>query len=43
VIKIDLTADQKLPNPNDIIVIDATPHKTPAAITDQSKDDWKKW
>jgi len=43
VIKIDLTADQKLPNPNDIIVIDATPRKTPAAITDKTEDDWKKW
>src|SRR5262249_8360689 len=42
VIKIDLTADQKLPNPNDVIVIDATPRKTPAAITDKSKDDWKR-
>jgi hypothetical protein len=47
VIRIDLSADAKLrsakPDPNDVIVIDATPHKTPAAITDQSKDDWKKW
>src|SRR5262249_6124313 len=47
VIKIDLTADAKLrstePDPNDVIIIDATPRKTPAAITDQSKDDWKKW
>src|SRR6516165_6041700 len=42
IIKIDLTADQKLPNPNDVIVIDATPRKTPAAITDKSKDDWKR-
>jgi hypothetical protein len=41
VIKIDLTADQKLPNPNDVIVIEATPRKTPAAITDGTEDDWK--
>ena len=47
VINIDLTADAKLrsaePDPNDVIVIDATPRKTPAAITDKTEDDWKKW
>ena len=45
VIHIDLTADAKLrsaePDPNDIITIDV-PRKTPAAITDQSEDDWKR-
>src|SRR6516162_5465327 len=38
VIHIDLTADAKLrsatPDPNDVIVIETTPRKTPAAITD---------
>src|SRR5262249_35717214 len=47
IIRIDLTADAKLkgiePDPKDIIEYDATPRKTPAAITDQSEDDWKKW
>jgi hypothetical protein len=47
IIHIDLTADAKLrsaePDPNDIITIDATPRKTPAAITDKTEDDWKKW
>ena len=47
IIRIDLTADAKLkgiePNPNDIITFETTPRKTPAAITDQSEDDWKKW
>jgi len=47
IIHIDLSADAKLrsakPDPNDIITIDATPHKTPAAITDKTEDDWKKW
>jgi hypothetical protein len=45
IIRIDLTADAKLkgiePNPNDIITFETTPRKTPAAITDQSEDDWK--
>jgi hypothetical protein len=45
IVHIDLTADAKLkstePDPNDIIVIDV-PRKTPAAITDQSEDDWKR-
>ena len=47
VIHIDLTADAKLrsatPDPNDVIVIETTPRKTPAAITDKTEDDWKKW
>ena len=47
IITINLGEDAKLrstkPVPNDVIVIDATPHKTPAAITDKTKDDWKKW
>jgi hypothetical protein len=47
IITINLGEDAKLrstkPDPNDVIVIDATPHKTPAAITDKTKDDWKKW
>jgi hypothetical protein len=47
IITINLGEDAKLrsskPDPNDVIIIDATPRKTPAAITDQSKDDWKKW
>src|SRR5215471_3784294 len=46
IIRIDLTADAKLkstePDPKDVITIEATPHKTPAAITDKSKDDWKR-
>src|SRR5215472_16035214 len=46
IIRIDLTADAKLkgiePNPNDIITFETTPRKTPATITDQSEDDWKK-
>ena len=45
IIRIDLSADAKLrsaePDPNDVIIIDATPHKTPASITDESKIDWK--
>jgi hypothetical protein len=44
IIRIDLSADAKLkstkPDPNDVIVIDATPQKTPAAITEE--DDWKR-
>jgi hypothetical protein len=47
VITIDLGEDAKLrsatPDPNDVIIIETTPRKTPAAITDQSEDDWKKW
>ena len=47
IIHIDLTADAKLraaePDPNDVIVIETTPRKTPAAITDKTEDDWKKW
>jgi len=46
IIRIDLTADAKLkstePDPKDVITIEATPLKTPAAVSDQS-DDWKKW
>jgi hypothetical protein len=46
-IHIDLTADAKLkgiePDPRDIINLEVTPRKTPAAIADRSKDDWKKW
>jgi hypothetical protein len=46
-IQIDLTQDAKLkgiePDPKDIIEFDATPRKTPAAITDETEDDWKKW
>jgi len=47
VIHIDLTADAKLkgiePNPRDVIDLEVTlPQKTPAAITDQSEDDWKR-
>jgi len=42
IITIDLTADAKLrsaePDPNDVIVIDAT---RPAAIPDKTEDDWK--
>jgi hypothetical protein len=47
IITIDLGEDAKLrsatPDPNDIITIEATPRKTPAAITDETEDDWKKW
>jgi len=47
IITINLGEDAKLrsakPDPNDVIVIDATPRKTPAAITDKTEDDWKKW
>jgi hypothetical protein len=47
IIRIDLTADAKLkgiePNPNDIITFEAAPRKTPPTITDETKDDWKKW
>ena len=46
-IHIDLTADAKLkgiePDPKDIINLEVTPRKTPAAITDETEDDWKKW
>src|SRR5215813_961303 len=46
IIRIDLTADAKLkstePDPKDVITIEATPLKTPTAVSDQS-DDWKKW
>jgi hypothetical protein len=45
VIHIDLSADAKLkgiePDPRDIIHLEVTPHKTPAAITDKT-DDWKR-
>ena len=37
-----LTPDEARKSLNDGEVIDATPHKTPAAITDKSKDDWKR-
>jgi len=47
VIRIDLSADAKLkstkPDPNDVIIVDATPQKTPVAIRDKTEDDWKKW
>jgi hypothetical protein len=43
IITIDLTADAKLrsaePDPADVIVIDATPRKTPAEIADKTEDD----
>jgi hypothetical protein len=47
VIHIDLTADAKLkgiePDPRDVINLEVElPQKTPAAITDQSEDDWRK-
>ena len=42
IIRIDLTADAKLkgiePNPKDIINLEVTPRKTPAAITDETDD-----
>jgi hypothetical protein len=38
-----LTPDEARKSLNDGEVIDATPQKTPVAITDKSKDDWKKW
>jgi hypothetical protein len=42
IIRIDLSADAKLrsaePDPNDVIVIDAT---RPAAIASKTEDDWK--
>src|SRR5262249_37991315 len=38
-----LTPDEARKSRNDGEVIDATPKETPTAITDQSKDDWKKW
>jgi hypothetical protein len=45
IITIDLGEDAKLrlaePNPNDIITIDV-PRKTPAAIANQSDNDWKR-
>jgi hypothetical protein len=40
IISIDLSGDSKLKDPNDIMVIEATPRKTPIAITDET-DDWK--
>jgi hypothetical protein len=42
IIRIDLSADSKLksaePDPNDVIIIDAT---RPAAIVDKTEDKWK--
>jgi hypothetical protein len=42
IITIDLTGDSKLKDPRDILTIDATPLKTPAAIMDKTEDDWKR-
>jgi len=42
IITIDLSGDSKLKNPDDVITIDATPLKTPAAIADKPEDDWKR-
>jgi len=42
IITIDLTGDSKLKDPRDILTIDATPLKTPAAIVDKTEDDWKR-
>jgi hypothetical protein len=46
VITINLGEDARLrsvePDPQDVIVIDATPRKTPTAITDETEDDWRK-
>jgi hypothetical protein len=42
IITIDLTGDNKLKDPRDILTIDATPLKTPAAIVDKTEDDWKR-
>jgi hypothetical protein len=37
-----ISGDSNLKNPDDVITIDATPLKTPAAIADKPEDDWKR-